>query len=58
VATHDPDRPELVIAYELVVVRRMAQDAGLELERVVPGAWSRNVDCPVHEHELVLLRAI
>jgi SAM-dependent methyltransferase len=57
VAVHDPTRPELLIAYETARLERMAADAGLTVERLLPGFWSNTHPASVNEQDLILMRA-
>lgn len=57
VAVHDPAVPEQLIAYRTARLEQLAADAGLTLERVLPGYWSNTPASCVNEHDLALLRA-
>lgn len=56
VAVQDMNLPEKVIAYRLDVISEMADKAGLEIVRVLPGFWSKNGSISINEQDLVLLR--
>lgn len=58
VAVHDPARPEQLIAYRSSRLEQLAGDAGLALERVLPGYWSNTHAWCVNEQDLALLRAV
>jgi len=56
VAVYSRDDPERIISYHSDVVRRLARDAGLEIERIVPGLWSDMHPLTVNEHDLIVVR--
>lgn len=56
VAVHDPSIPEQVVAYSRAQIEHMARQAGLQVERVLPGTWSKTAAWSVNEQDLVLLR--
>jgi SAM-dependent methyltransferase len=55
VRVRDPEHPDAVIAYPIASVTACAQDAGLRVERVLPGYWSNSPGLAVNEQDLVLL---
>jgi len=57
VAVHDPANPEAVIAYSRDRIDDLARQAGLEVERILPGFWTATEDPVVSEQDLVLFRA-
>ncbi len=57
VAVHNPQLPEQVIAYEIGVIEKMASEAGLKVQRIVPGFWSK-AEFGVNEQDLALLEAV
>lgn len=57
VAVHDPAHPEAVIAYSRERIEDLAGQAGLEVERTLPGFWTSSPGPLVSEQDLVLLRA-
>ena len=58
VAVYDAQTPETVIAYSEETIRDMAEQAGLEVQRIVPGYWSGNSQISVNEQDLVVLGVI
>lgn len=56
VAVHDPQQPELVIGYRSDYIREIAANAGFEVDRIIPGYWSKSCDVSLNEQDLVLLR--
>ena len=56
VAVRDVSRPDLAIAYGLAAFERLAGDAGLVVERVLPGLWSESPGFAVNEQDLIVLR--
>ncbi|HEY3381742.1 MAG TPA: class I SAM-dependent methyltransferase [Vicinamibacterales bacterium] len=57
VATRDPRFPDAAVAYNLETLTRMADSAGLRVDRVLPGLWSESPGIAVNEQDMVLLRA-
>jgi len=57
VAVFNPAMPEQIIAYGSCAITRMAEDAGLRVERILPGFWSATQTRSLNEQDLVLLRA-
>jgi len=57
VATHDAERPEAVIAYSRARLEKLAADAGLRVERVLPGYWTASDDAVTNEQDLVVFVA-
>jgi SAM-dependent methyltransferase len=55
VAVKYPDYPDTVIAYSEEAIERMADSAGLEVLRIIPGLWSNRPGIAVNEQDLVLL---
>ncbi len=55
VAVKYPEFPDTVIAYSRDRIRRSAELAGLDVERIVPGLWSNRPGLAVNEQDLVLL---
>lgn len=56
-AIADPENPELMTAYSLALIKRMADDAALELAQdPVPGLWSGAVAAPVGAQDIIVLR--
>lgn len=51
----DPEHPDALVGYSLEWLGRCAADAGLRLERVLPGLWSASPGFAVNEHDLLLL---
>lgn len=58
VAVHNPAAPEQLIAYRARRLEAFARDAGLALERVLPGYWSNTHASCLNEQDLALLRAL
>lgn len=58
VAVKYPDHPAAMIAYSEEAIERMADSAGLEVRRIIPGLWSNRPDIAVNEQDLVLLALI
>ena len=58
VAAHDAAAPEALLAYRREAVEAMAAAAGLRVERVLPGYWSKSSPLAVNEQELVLFAAV
>jgi len=56
VAVYSPANPEAVIAFRLSAIERMAEAAGLVVERVLPGFWCSDQKRPINEQDLVLFR--
>lgn len=54
VAVRDPARPGHLVGYSLSALAEMAAQAGLGVERVIPGLWSENPGWAVNEQDLVL----
>ncbi len=57
VAVYNPAMPEQIIAYGTGALARLAGEAGLVVERIVPGFWSATHRQALNEQDLVLLRA-
>ena len=58
VAVRDPDYPDSAIAYSEEAIEGMADSAGLEVRRIIPGLWSNRPGIAVNEQDLVLLSLI
>ncbi len=58
IAVHDPEIPEQLIAYGSRRIEALAAEAGLALQRILPGFWSNNGSWSVNEQDLVLLEAV
>lgn len=58
VAVHDPEIPEQVVGYTRAAIQQMANEAGLEVKRVLPGYWSMTEPWAVNEQDLVLLERL
>lgn len=56
VAVHNSDVPEQVVAYSGVAVSDIANRAGLQVERILPGFWSTTAQWSLNEQDLVVLR--
>ena len=50
----NPDNPEDVLGYKMSSIHAMAADAGLAVEREVPGYWSKSHACSVNEQDLIV----
>ena len=57
VAVHDPEFPENVIAFSRERIDELAAQAGLEVERILPGFWTATQEPVTSEQDLVLFRA-
>ena len=55
-ALADPANPEMMTAYRLAFVKRMAADAGLVFEESLPGMWSGAFDRWLAMQDIVVLR--
>jgi len=56
VAVRDPDFPDNAVAYRSDVLASCANEAGLDVVRVLPGLWTESPGFAVNEQDLVLLR--
>jgi SAM-dependent methyltransferase len=57
VAVRDAEHPERAIAYRTAVLEDYARDAGLRVDRVLPGLWHESPGLAVNEQDLLLLTA-
>jgi FkbM family methyltransferase len=57
VGVRDVNTPGAVIAYTRGRVEEMAADAGLSVNKILPGYWSAQGDYAVNEQDLVVLEA-
>lgn len=58
VRVYDTERPEAVIAYSRARIESLAAEAGLEVERILPGYWIPGEELAANEQDLVLLRRL
>ena len=58
VAVYNSQLPEHVIAYNIATIKKLASEAGLKVQRIVPGFWSKAHKVGVNEQDLILLKAI
>jgi SAM-dependent methyltransferase len=58
VCVSDPQVPEHVIAYNMTAIEKMASEARLKIQRIVPGFWSKAHKVGVNEQDLVLFEAV
>lgn len=58
VAIYNPAMPEQLIAYRSTRIEALAAEAGLAVQRILPGFWSNSSDWCVNEQDLVLLQAV
>jgi SAM-dependent methyltransferase len=56
VAVRDPGSPDDAISYRLDLLREMAGESQLVVERMIPGLWSQATEWAANEHDLILLR--
>jgi SAM-dependent methyltransferase len=56
-AVHTLDAPELVVAYKISLVEKMAAEAGLKIKRIIPGFWSKTHMVGVNDQDLILFEA-
>lgn len=56
VAVRDPAHPDNAVAYRSETLRGYADEAGLDVIRVLPGLWTASPGFAVNEQDLVLLR--
>lgn len=55
VAVRFAEYPDNLIGYRRDVMERLAREAGLQVERIVPGLWTENTDWAVNEQDLMVL---
>lgn len=55
VAVRDPEHPDALVGYSLEWLGACAAQAGLRLERLLPGLWSAGPGFAVNEQDLLLL---
>jgi len=55
VSVLDAERPDLAVAYSRERLTRAAADAGLAIERLLPGLWSESPGLAVNEQDLIVL---
>jgi SAM-dependent methyltransferase len=58
VRVRDPERPDLLVAYQRAFIEQLGSDAGLRVSRVIPGCWSKHPDGSLFEQDLVVLEAV
>lgn len=58
VAVYDPQIPEQIVAYDSTLVEKIAIAAGLKVQRILPGYWSKTHKVSLNEQDLVLLQAV
>jgi SAM-dependent methyltransferase len=55
IAVHDPGDPEAIVSYSRDVIVASAAEAGLELEKVIPGHWPDIPEQTLNEQDLLIL---
>ena len=58
VATSNPDVPENLIAYNLSLIERVAEQTRLRVKRIIPGFWSKTHKVGVTEQDLIVFEAV
>ncbi len=55
VAARDPEHLDALVGYSQAWLAQCAEEAGLRVERLLPGLWSESPGFAVNEHDLLLL---
>jgi SAM-dependent methyltransferase len=58
VAVRDEKSPDQIISYKLSLITRLATDVGLNVVRILPGAWSGSHEFFVGEQDLLMFEAV
>jgi hypothetical protein len=58
VALYNKEIPENLIAYKISLIKQMAERAGLRIQQIIPGFWSKTHKVGVNEQDLVLFEAV